>query len=101
MLNPTVVIVIVAMTATSYVLRASGFWLMAHVPMTPRLRRMIDALPGSIIAATALPIALNNGPAAVMAVMTSAGAMALWRNEFLAVALGLGVAAGARALGVT
>jgi uncharacterized membrane protein len=100
-LSPAVIALVLVMAGTSYVFRAGGFWLMAHVPMTPRLRRMIDALPGSIVAATALPVALHNGPAAVLAVVASAGSMALWRNDFLAVVIGIAVAAGARAAGFT
>ncbi|MCC7347743.1 MAG: AzlD domain-containing protein, partial [Variibacter sp.] len=44
------------MAAVSHAIRLGGFWVMARVPLTPRLRRMLDALPGSVVAATVLPI---------------------------------------------
>ncbi len=42
---------ILAMAVATYAMRATGFWLMARVPVTPRLRRMLDALPGSVVVA--------------------------------------------------
>ena len=47
---------ILAMALATYAMRAGGFWLMGHVPPSPRLRRMLEALPGSVVAATVLPI---------------------------------------------
>ena len=41
---------IAAMAAATYSMRAGGFWLMTHVPLTPFVRRMLAALPGSVIA---------------------------------------------------
>jgi len=42
---------ILVMAVATYAMRAGGFWLMAFVPLTPRLRRMIEALPGSVVVA--------------------------------------------------
>ena len=52
---------IAAMAAATYLMRAGGFWLMTHVPLTPRVRRMLAALPGSVIAATVFPIVAIGG----------------------------------------
>ena len=38
---------ILAMAAATALMRLGGYWLMASVPVTRRVRRMLDALPGS------------------------------------------------------
>jgi uncharacterized membrane protein len=42
---------ILAMALATYAMRAGGFWLMGNVPPSPRLKRMLEALPGSVVAA--------------------------------------------------
>ena len=91
---------IVAMAVATYLTRASGFWLMAHVPLTARLRRMLEALPGAVVAATVLPIVMRTGMPAALAVSAALVAMIARRNEFLAIALGCIAAAAARAAGL-
>ena len=99
-LEPLVVPALVVMAITTLLMRAGGFWLMGRVPLTPRVRRMLEALPGSIVAAIVLPIVVKIGPAAVLAIATAAAVMVLRRNEFLAVAAGLAVAIFTRHVGV-
>ncbi|MDJ1157957.1 AzlD domain-containing protein [Chelatococcus sp. SYSU_G07232] len=90
---------ILAMAAVTYVCRILGVVLMSRVPLTPRVRRGLAALPGSIIVATVLPLALRSGLPAALA-LVCAGLVMLWRrNELLALAVGLGVVTLARALG--
>jgi uncharacterized membrane protein len=91
---------VIAMTAMTCLTRLGGFWLMAHVPFTPRVRKMLEALPGCVVAATVVPIVVKSGVPAVLAVVLATGLMVLRRNEFLALAGGLGVAALARAAGL-
>lgn len=91
---------IVAMGLATYSMRAGGFWLMGHVPLTPFVRRMLAALPGCVIAATVLPIIAKTGPTAVLAVLAAGAVMLVRRNDFLAVIAGMGVATLARALGM-
>jgi len=91
---------IVAMACATYLTRISGFWLMAHVPLTARLRRMLEALPGAVVAATVLPIVMRTGMPAALAVSAALVAMIARRNEFLAIALGCIAAAAARAAGL-
>jgi uncharacterized membrane protein len=81
------------MAAATFLTRASGFWMMAHVPLTPRVRRMLEALPGSIVAAIVLPIIARAGPPAMLGIAAAVAIMVLRRNEFLAVAAGVSVAA--------
>ena len=93
-------VTILVMAATNYLMRAGGFWLMAHVPLTVRVRRMLAALPGSIVAATVLPIVAKSGPAAFVALAAAAAVMVVARNEFLAVVAGVLAAALMRSAGI-
>jgi uncharacterized membrane protein len=88
--------VMMVVTVTS---RLGGFWLMGYVNITPRVRRMLDALPGSIIIAAALPVAVNGGPIVLLAITAAIATTIIRRNEFVAVITGMIVAALARAMG--
>jgi uncharacterized membrane protein len=92
--------VIAAMTVAVYVTRAGGYWLIGRVTIGPRLRRMLDALPGAIIAATIAPLLVHGGLSAVCAVGAALLAMIALRNDFAAVSAGLVAAALARAAGL-
>jgi uncharacterized membrane protein len=83
---------ILAMAAATQLMRLGGFWLMGHVPITPRVRRMLEALPGSVVVALVLPVVVKTGPTGYLAVSAVIVSMLLRRNEFLAVALGIAVA---------
>ncbi|MDO8876161.1 MAG: AzlD domain-containing protein [Pseudolabrys sp.] len=91
---------IAAMAIVVYLMRAGGYWLIGRVTIGPRLRRMFDALPGAIIAATVAPAMLQGGLRAVLAVGAAAAVMIVLRNDFAAVVAGVAVAAGAFALGM-
>ncbi len=93
-------ILLAAMTVTVYLTRAGGYWLIGRVTIGPRLRRMLDALPGAIIASTIAPILVQGGLRAVLAMGAAAAVMVLMRNDFAAVLTGVAVAAGAFALGL-
>lgn len=98
--EPMALFAILVMAAMNYLMRAAGFWVMAHLPLTKRTRGMLEALPGSIVAATVLPIVARSGPAAAIAVAAAAAVMILRGNSFLAVAVGVATAALLRAMGV-
>ena len=88
---------ILAMAAATYAMRAGGFWLMGHVPLTPRVRRMLEALPGAVVVATVLPIAVREGLPAALAIAAACAAMVVRRNDLFAVLVGMAVAALTRA----
>ena len=98
--EPMALLAILVMAAMNFLMRAAGFWVMTHVPLTKRVQRMLDALPGSIVAATVLPIVARSGPTAAIAVAAAAAVMILRGNSFLAVAVGVGTAALIRAAGI-
>ena len=93
-------IAILAMAAATYLTRISGYWLMGHIPMTRRVRRSLEVLPGAIMAATVVPIVAKVGPVALIAVVVGLSSMILKRNEFIAAGLGLVAASLARAYGL-
>lgn len=89
-----------AMSVTVYLTRASGYWLIGRFTIGPRLRRMLNALPGAVIAATIAPILVQGGLRALLAMLAAVVVMYLLRNDFAAVAAGVAAAAGAFALGI-
>lgn len=91
---------ILAMALATYLCRISGVVLMGFIPLTPHVRRGLAALPGSIIAATVLPLIERLGLAAAIALLAAIGSMVLRRSELLALLVGMGVIAGLRALGL-
>ena len=93
------VLAILAMALATYLCRISGVVLMGFIPLTPHVRRGLAALPGSIIAATVLPLIERLGLAAAIALLAAIGSMVLRRSELLALIVGMGVVAGLRALG--
>jgi uncharacterized membrane protein len=92
-------IVIAAMSAATYPMRTGGFWLMGHVPLTPRVQRILEALPGTVIVATVLPILVREGVPAALAIAAALAVTLIRRNDFLALIAGVAVAAAARAAG--
>ena len=72
---------------------------MGHIPMTRRVRRSLEILPGAIMAATVVPIVAKIGVVALIAVIVAAVSMMVRRNEFLAVGLAIAAASLARAYG--
>ena len=93
-------IAIAAMAGATALMRLGGFWLMGHVAITPRVRRMLEALPGSVVVAIVLPIVVKEGAPALIAVAAVIAAMLIRRNEFIALGIGLAAAIGARAAGL-
>jgi uncharacterized membrane protein len=93
-------IAILAMAAATFATRISGYWLMAHIPMTRRVRRTLEVLPGAIMAATVVPIVAKVGMVALIAVIVALVSMIFKRNEFIAAGLALVAASLARAYGL-
>jgi uncharacterized membrane protein len=96
----SVAAVIAAMAVATYAMRAGGFWLMGRMQPSARVRRMLDALPGSVVVATVLPIIAHEGFVAVVAIAAAGAVMLVRRNDLLAVVTGMAVAAMVRAAGL-
>ena len=91
---------IAAMTVATYLCRASGVILMSRVTITPPVHRALRALPGSIVVAAVLPLALDGGVPAALALTSAVVAMSVVRFELLALLAGLATVSLARALGL-
>ena len=87
------------MAVATYAMRAGGFWMMRHVPPSARMRKMLEALPGSVIVATVLPIVVRDGMTAMLAIAVAIAVMLLVRRDILAVIAGMALAAVVRATG--
>lgn len=98
--DPVTLFAILVMAAVTYPMRVGGFWLMGHVPLTPRLQRMLEALPGTVVVATIVPILASDGPPAALAIAAAGAVMLVRRNDLLAVVVGMAAAALARAYGL-
>jgi uncharacterized membrane protein len=90
---------VAAMAAVTTFSRVAGFWMMGRVTLTPRILRMLNALPGSVVAALIMPVVLKEGLSAGVAMVAVALLMLWLRNEFLALACGIAIVAGMRATG--
>jgi uncharacterized membrane protein len=85
-LSHGVVYIIAAMAAVTAFTRIAGFWMMGRVTLTPRVMRMLEALPGSVVAALIMPVILKEGLSAALA-LTAVALIMIWRrNEFIALA---------------
>ena len=93
-------VAILAMAGVTYLMRVSGYWLLGQVPITARLRRMLEALPGSVMVAIVLPIVAKNGLPAFLAIGAAMLVMYLRRNDIIALLAGLAAAALARGAGL-
>lgn len=87
------------MAVVTYAMRAGGYWIMGRVPLTARVRRALEALPGAIIVSTILPIVVKGGLSTIMALIVAVLVMAAVKRDFVAVVLAAVVAALVRAAG--
>ncbi len=93
-------IALLAMAVVTYLCRASGVVLMSRVTITPRIERALKALPGSIVVATVLPLAIDGGAPALLGIAAAVTMMRLTRFELAALLAGLASVAGSRAVGL-
>lgn len=90
---------IAAMAAVTFLCRIAGVVVMSRVRLTPRVERGLRALPGSIIMATILPVIIDNGFPAILAMAATIIAMMVTRIDLVALVVGLGTLSVLRAFG--
>ena len=100
LINAGPLIAILAMALATFLMRVAGYALMSRVTVTPLLQRMLDSLPGCVITATIVPAVARSGGPALAAIAAVIVVMAWRRNEFLAIAVGMGTVMAARAAGL-
>ncbi|MFL5023288.1 MAG: AzlD family protein [Microvirga sp.] len=93
------VLAIAAMTLVTFLCRIAGVVVMSRVRLTPRIERGLRALPGSIILATILPVVIDNGLPAIIALSAAIVAMAVTRIDIVGLLVGLGTLSIIRAFG--
>lgn len=91
-------VAIAVMAATSAFNRTAGFFLMRLVPVTPRVRRVLDALPGALLVALLAPGAAHGDFGMAAGLGAALLAAKLTGNDFVAVIAAMGSAAAVRAL---
>ena len=91
---------IAAMAVATYACRAAGVVLMSRVRLTASVQRALRALPGSIVVATVLPIALDAGVPALAGLAAALLTMTVTRHELPALFAGLAAVSLARAAGI-
>lgn len=79
--------------------RYAGFAFMRFVPMTPRVKAALAAMPLAVMLAIVLPPALRGGWPEACGVVATVAAVLLRGNEVSAVVAGMGTVAIARAMG--
>jgi branched chain amino acid efflux pump len=93
------VAMLAAMAAAVTVCRLGGYWLLGRFTIGARLRKILNALPGAVIASTIAPILVTGGVTAWAALLAAALTMLAVRNDFAALLAGVAIAAGARTIG--
>jgi uncharacterized membrane protein len=93
------VLAIAAMTLVTFLCRIAGVVVMSRVRLTPRIERGLRALPGSIILATILPVVIDNGLPAIIALTAAIVTMAVTRIDIVGLLVGLGTLSIIRAFG--
>ncbi len=93
-------VAIAAMALVTALLRAGGYWAMRLVPMTPRLERILAALPGAIVVALIAPGILRAGLVGWATAAATVAAMLVLKNAIVALVIGILTAIALRAAGL-
>lgn len=88
---------ILVMMVITILAKTMGFWILGRVPLTARVRRGLEALPGGVILATIVPITLESGLPGIAGIAVATAFMVVTRKDWLAVAAGLAAVAAIRA----
>ena len=96
--GPSAALIILGMALVTYLSRASGLWIMAFVPLSPRIERALKALSGSVLVALVVPAALAGDLGLQLGVAAAIAMVALGGPATAAMVLGVALAAGTRAV---
>lgn len=86
-------LIVAVMTLVTLATRWGGVYVMAFVPIGPRVRRFIAAMSGSVLVALLAPIAVNGDGGARLALTTTAVVMLVLKKPLPAIAAGIVAAA--------
>jgi uncharacterized membrane protein len=91
---------LLTMAAASFLCRASGFWLMRFIPVTPRVEAALKATPLAVMVGIVAPAAARGNIAEIAGLGAIFIATRLNADDVLAAIAGVAVLAGARAAGL-
>ena len=91
---------LLTMAAASFLCRASGFWLMRFVPVTPRVQAALNATPLAVMVGIVAPAAARGNIPEVAGLGAVFIAVRLNADDVLAAIVGVAVLAGLRAAGL-
>ena len=91
---------LLTMAAVSFLCRASGFWLMRFVPVTPRVQAALNATPLAVMVGIVAPAAARGHLPEIAGLGAIFIAMRLNADDVLAAIVGVTVLAGLRAAGL-
>ncbi|MFG1394687.1 AzlD family protein [Xanthobacter agilis] len=77
--------------------RTAGFFLMRLIPVTPRVRKVLDCLPGAVLVALLAPGAVHGDKGMIAGLVAAVVAAKLARNDLIPVAAAMAAAAATRA----
>ena len=93
MSDPTIILVIVALAAVTYLTRAGGLLIMSVVPVTPRTEAFLDSLSSSVMVAIVVPALLTGDTGTIIGIAAVIAAMVTTKNIVIAMTTGVVVAA--------
>jgi branched chain amino acid efflux pump len=91
---------LLTMAAASFLCRASGFWLMRFVPVSPRVQAALNATPLAVMVGIVAPAAARGNIPEIAGLGAVFIAVRLNADDVLAAILGVAVLAGLRAAGL-
>ena len=91
---------LLTMAAASFLCRASGFWLMRFVPVTPRVQAALNATPLAVMVGIVAPAASRGNIPEIAGLGAVFIAVRLNADDVLAAIVGVAVLAGLRAAGL-
>ena len=97
-LRPEILIAICVMAVAAYCCRASGFFLMRYVTITPRVRTALQTLPMALVMSVISVGAIKGGIPEWLGLATAFGIMATIRSETAAIILSVAVVGLSRAV---
>lgn len=86
------------MALVTLLTRWGGVYVMAFIPISPRVKQFIQAMSGSVLVAIIAPIAMSGDAGARLALAVTATIMLWCKKPLPAIACGVGVAALVRLL---
>ncbi|WP_127088420.1 AzlD family protein [Aquabacter cavernae] len=99
LLDASTLAAICVMAVTTLFNRTAGFMVMRFIPLTPRVRRILECLPGAVIVAIVAPTAAHGDLAMAAGLVAALAAAKFLKSDFFAVIGAVVVTAGLRYVG--